>query len=276
MCGQSISRTLDEVLQELEPSPEELLSLPIAHLTTVNSFENIVNNGGILIPSFCNVFRSKMLYFSYGGIFHRHRQEPTSDKRSFPVAVLFSPRLIERMNCFFAYDTGAAYHQRYHSWSSEFCQFEKYRIPNNHEQYRLPSKLVYHTYGSNQNYLDGEVISEDKPILQIEPLQTLLSFLRDDMSCYNVDNRQRSIECQTSDVISLKIVFDDILWIGLPVQFREQFNKLCNFSNPIRPPAHYFYKASKVESCYAIARMLQEKAREEILQPRYLDFGVPR
>jgi hypothetical protein len=276
MCEQSIPRTLNEILQGLESPLQEVLPLPIAHLTTVTSFENIVNNGGELIPSMCNVFNRELLYFSYGGVFHRHRQEPTSNLLIFPVALLFSPRLLTRINCFFPYDTGAAHNRIYDSWSDELSDFERYIIPNNDEQYTLPSKLVYYTYGSNQQYLKGKAVSNGQSMLQQEPLITLLNFLGADLNRYNVDHRQHSIECQTSNLISLQMIFDDILWIGLPkeVQCVEQFDKLCRLVNPIRRPPHYFYDTFENDSCYAIARTLQAKAREDILEPRYLKFGI--
>lgn len=267
---------LSKVLREL-PSPLELedkiLQLPIAHLTTLHSFERIVNNGGDLKPLKCDVFDCELLYFSYGGVFHRPKQFVTNKPFWLPVAILFTPKLLNQMNCFFPYDTGAAKKNFYGRWSSELSIFEKYRIPNGEENNEILQKLVHYTYGSNEQYLAGNALENTAGD---EPLLTLINFLKADLSQDNTENntdhRQHVIECQTSQVISLKNVFEDIIWIGLPAQCREQFNKLCQLTRPIRPPTCYFYPTSKNENPYAIARELQGKARDEIIQPRYLDF----
>jgi hypothetical protein len=276
MCEQDTPRVLNEVLQEL-PSPpsDEILPLPIAHLTTVASFERIVNDGGKLKPSKCQVFNKKLLYFSYGGVFHRHRQEPTQETDLLPVAFLFKPRLLDRMNYFFPYDTGAAYHRRYGSHSDELSQFERYRISNNkNEQYQLPLKLIYYTYGSNQNYLKGK--ANDSQNLQIEPFITLIKILNTDLTSHGTDHRQYSIECQASRLIDLKKVFADIIWVGLPddAQCLKHFIRLCKMIDVFSPPAYDTYEVTRVESPYALATMLEKMAKKQIINPRYLHLGV--
>jgi hypothetical protein len=271
MCEQIISITLNEVLRELEPPPQEVLTLPIAHLTTVSSFENIINNGGALQPSRCRVFDRELLYFSYGGVFHRHRQEPTQETDVLPVALLFRHTVLDRMDCFFPYDTGAAYHQRYAYWSQKLSQFDRYQIPNN-ETYQLLSKLIHYTYGGNQNYTRGRaILGENEP----EPLITLLQFLNDDLTPYGVDHRKNSIECQTSSLIDLGEVFDDILWIGFPDEERciRQFARLCRSIESECLPAYDTYGTHTVETPSALARVLQEVAYQRIIRPIYLNFG---
>ncbi|WP_146034060.1 hypothetical protein, partial [Nostoc cycadae] len=158
--------TLNEVLEKLESPPRDVIALPIAHLTSARSFGEIIDDEAFK-PTRCAVFERDLLYFSYGGVFHRYGQEPTSEATKLPVAFVFKPTLLEKIDYLFPYDTGAAYKGLYNN--QELCNFDKYQVVN-HGGYELPPKLVYYLYGNNQNYILGEVVKESAPQIRlIEP-----------------------------------------------------------------------------------------------------------
>ena len=261
--------TLNKVLEKLS-SPNGILTLPISHLLSVRTFNKAIKNGA-LEPSYCNVFKRDLLYFSYGGVFHRYGQIPTNEVSILPVAILFKPSLLNRIDHFFPYDTGAAKKGRYSSWSDELMQWDKYRVFGRGD-YETPSKLVYYIYGSNEKYLTGQVLSESKlaDSSHVEPLANLIRFLREDLTSDNTDYRQRVIECQATQRIDLREAYNDIVWIGLPKIKRSLFYGLCKLRNPPSPPRRYYYRWRIGQKPADMAAKLEAIA--ETVVDEYLDF----
>lgn len=278
-----ITRALELLPDPPEKSQDQLMPLPIAHLSSVLSFEKIVSSA-ILKPQYCTTFNTDLIYFSYGGIFHRYENRPTSDQNKMPVALLFKPTLISKVERAFPYDTGAARKEIYSSWSNELIQFERYQILC-HEDYQLLSKYIYHIYGSNEKYLSSELLlelpSETMKDLEqeaqdfITPLKTLIDFLKTDLTSYGVDHRQHSIECQTSKIISLRDFFQEIYWIGLPDKKFPLFLKLCQLCNQDKKakwvPDYFPYRTRIGQNPDSIIELLNEKAYEIV--KRYSKFG---
>jgi hypothetical protein len=285
--------TLNHALEQLQspPSNSDVLTLPIAHLTTAPSFKQIAETRELRTDN-CKYFNRPLLYFSYGGVFHRHgRQVPSyepfgqddssSVEESFhaPVAILFAPNLLDKINCFFPYDTGAAHTGKYGSFNDSLSQFDQYKVSRvpSEELHELTSKFVYNFYNTNRQYLRGSVSTEvEDRISSLEPplqqlLITLLNFLRTRLQ--GVDHRQRAIECQASESIPLdKEIFSKIIWIGLPDLFSWQdFREICGRlgGEPANIPDFDFYDFCSSREPSQIAAVLESKAKDIIVKRYY-------
>lgn len=285
----TLNHTLENHLMECPVK----LSLPIAHLTSGHSFLEIVKEKQ-LTPQHRKEFNGDLLYFSYGGVFHRldsSRDKDNKETTQLPVAFLFKPDLLNQIEYFFPYDTGAAAKGKFPSpWSDVLRNFDNYRICND-SHWHLPSQLICCLYGSHQHYLNGQAgsgngelcipCSEHLLPLQ-ESLTTLLEFLTTDFtknpeSC--IDHRQWVIECQTSNPIILHEVFNNILWLGMPDRYRENFDNLCRqlctqLNIPPTFPRNDFYPSARwIKRPSELCSMLEDKAHE-IIQETYLEWEV--
>lgn len=241
-----------------------LRPLPIAHLTSVESYEKIVECYALKAQN-CHVFKRKLLYFSYGGIFHRFEKEPTGKAASLPVAFLFKPSLLARINYLFPYDTGAANKGLYRR-NKDLRNFDKYKISNSGTGTELAPKLVYYFFGTNKHYLYGNVISNFKHKYIV--LQNLFNFLS--LSDPKVDQRHRSIECQSENSISLLELLKGLEWVGLPVRNRDDFRDLYYKNDLIDlPRIHGYLYDNTSRSSDDITSKLEEVARQ-YLEERYL------
>lgn len=252
--------TLRTALTKLSPPTDKILTLPIAHLTSLDSFRRTIGSeNSSLNPKYCNVFAKKLLYFSYGSVFHRYKQSPTDKAGCLPVSLLFKPQLLDEIDCFYPYDTGAARKGMYSPFTDDLIQFDRYRIPNRDSQ--LPSKFIHYVYGCNQKYLRGEAILQDNAIFT-EPLITLINFLRFDLTDNNVDHRQRAIECQTSKKINLRSAFNQIIWVGLPEREKYLYNKIDELSslNRNHEIRKFFYRYRRAQRPDEIAAILEKEA----------------
>jgi hypothetical protein len=280
--------TLNHTLENHPMTCPVKLSLPIAHLTTGRSFLEIIE-AGQLNPQPRPEFDGDLLYFSYGGVFHRlPRDEDDEETTQLPVAFLFKPDLLKRIEYFFPYDTGAAAKGKFPiPWSKTLRNFDNYRICND-AHWHLPSQLVCCLYGSHENYLNGEVgsgngkscISCSERLLPLQvSLTTLLEFLTADLT-RDIDHRQWVIECQTSHPIILHEVFSNILWLGMPDRYKPNFDNLCRqictqLEIPPTFPRNEFYPSKRwIKRPSEICSMLEDKAHEivkEYLQWENLD-----
>jgi hypothetical protein len=264
--------TLDSLLESLPLPPDKhrhrVRALPVSHLTSARSFEDIVDSGR-LEARFCDVFNQKLLYLSYGGIFHRYGAQPTNNAAEYPVAILFSPGLLRRIKCFYPYDTGAANNKKYgDKWSEELMCFEKYRVSSDSKA-DLLTKLVYYTYGNNYNYLVSRRFSTTtmrRGIAKIdkkEPLRTLIEFINTDLTTEGADHRQSIIECQAGTSLGLREVFSEIEWMGFPANKSKNFYELINKFKEThdRMPDHYAYDSYVRERPSAVATVLEDRAR---------------
>jgi len=200
----------NELLQTLESFSNLPISLPLGHLSKADQFKHIVHSEQ-LKPQFCNVFQKELIYFSYGGIFHRHSALPKEDPKGLPIAFLFAPSLLKQIDDFYAFDTGAAVSGKFGSAISPHTHqniLEKYSFPGD-RTHEVPRRLVQFFYGSNRAYLEGSLL---------EPTESLPSYyqrsfevLAHDLSDLEVDHRQRIIECQAKENIPLA---DKLIWVG--------------------------------------------------------------
>jgi hypothetical protein len=264
--------TLDSLLRELPPPPDRyrktVQALPVSHLTSARSFETIIDSGK-LEARLCKVFNQKLLYFSYGGIFHRYGSRPTNNAAEYPIAILFSPRLLSKIKFFYPYDTGAASENKYGDrWSQELACFEKYRVLID-PRADLLTKLVYYTYGNNKSYVGRRGVSSTATRRRIdraegrEPLRTLITFMSANLTSEGADHRQNVIECQAQASLGIGDVFKEIEWIGYPNNKRKSiYEFISRFKEPLdRMPETYAYDAYLKQPPYAISRELESVAR---------------
>lgn len=229
---------LNDTLRDL-PLPESLpIPLPLAHLTLTRHLNSIITDG-YLKPKRCGVFGRDLLYFSYGGISYSPKSFMTRNPMELPVAFLFSPKLLNVVAHYYPCDSGAAHNNQYGDvWSSELQNFNKYTVngdQNNSRRNNLASKMVHYVYGSNANYIGGEVIEtcQEHP----EPLPTLYQFFQEDMSEKGIDERQTYIECQLLNHISIA---ESIVWIGYPEKYTDMLMKILELTDP-EIPEHKTY-----------------------------------
>ncbi|AFZ60231.1 hypothetical protein H6G54_08350 [Anabaena cylindrica FACHB-243] len=251
---------LQDAIKNLEDNDQLPLALPIAHLTSANWLNQIAEEKMTLKPQYCKVFEKDLLYFSYGGIFHR----PSPGKpRELPIAFMFSPELLQHINYYYPYDTGAAASRKYgENWSSELINFPKYCLKGD---FNTPRKLVRYIYGNNHQYLEGNIqqITNSLP----SPLQTIRDFLSLDLTSEGIDHRQCSIECQTETVVPLT---QYLLWVGWPQERLNEFKKLWRNSitedRPIQLPKIQTYNFHSRFDPKGIAAILEDRAKEAIVE----------
>ena len=237
------------------PDPSELPpALPVAHLSIAKWFENIVQDG-FLKPNQCKFFNKDLLYFSYGGVFHRTDKLNTKDASISPIAFIFSHTLLEQLADYYPYDTGAAASGKYGSWSEELKKFDRYLVKGNS---KVPSKLVHHIYGSNEGYIQRNPMSScgKKP----EPLPTLYQFLKDDLLNERVDHRKYAIECQFEKSVSLA---KHLLWVGYPESQTDVFRDLLKLLPSDKPPKSYPYPSDEISIPDNVAADLEKKAKAD-------------
>jgi hypothetical protein len=252
----SHASNLDSALKSL-PMPSKLpMAMPPAHLSIARWFEAIVNNGE-LEPRTCKVFGKDILYLFYGGVFYRTKDNPTRNASELPIAFLFQPSVLNDFDCYYPLDTGAMATGLYGDWKNRFDPFEE-RLRINGGDYSIPSQIVHHIYGSNENYLIGELDSSLST--KLEPFPQLGAFLSDDLSSRGVDSRQNRIECHKFRPLALG---RDLLWVGFPESHADIFARLYERTKPLVPEC-FPYASHKIIRPNEVAAMLEFKAREVI------------
>lgn len=233
-------------------------TLPIAHLTVAKWFKTTVD-GRELKPRECRVFHKDLLYFSYGGIFHRLDNKPKDDPIGAPIAFVFSPALLNKISWYYPYDTGAADKDKYGLWSQKLRDFERFKLEGD-GGYTVPCKLVYHIYGSNQNYMGQYVLSSYEK--NLEPLSELFEFFNTNLTSIEVDHRKCVIECQLESPVSL---LEDLLWVGFPESYTGVFADLWNLTKKYAPKG-YPYPCERVFTPDHWAHSLHQEAMRQVIR----------
>lgn len=252
--------TLDHAIKSLSLPGRGPLPLPIAHLSMVRSFDAIAK-GGKLVPTQCDVFRTKLLYFSYGGIHYRASNKQSENAAELPLAFLFDPTVLDSIERYYPFDTGALAKRNLGKWTRTLRPVFKRTFKVAGGDYRIPSKMVHCIYGDNQQYLDGEVYSGcGGP----EPLPLLCQFLSTNLSSLGVDHRQRMIEGQKTKTLSLT---KGLIWMAYPesrtTDYKPLLRKIYERTKPSLP-FFYSYSYHKNFNPSAVAERLQGKAAEFI------------
>jgi hypothetical protein len=262
-----MSQTLDQALNSLE-MPETLPHpLPAGHLTEARNLDTIATLKH-LTPWPCKVFKEDLLYVFYGGLFYRRSAVPTSNAAFLPVGFVFQPLILQLVDRYYPFDTGAAQSKKYGAdWHTKLRPFKKMFRVNGGGDYRTPAGLVYHLFGTNDAYLYGDPRPADSAAP--EPLPTLLAFLADEpnLTARGVDQRFRRIEGHAKVPIPLD---DKLIWIGYPEGFEEQFSRVCECLQPVLPLS-FCYKSHPARRPSEMAAVLEQKATEDVIG-MYVDY----
>jgi len=248
------------------PLPQEL---PLAHLTAARYLRDILG-AGELRPRLCKVFKSKLLYFSYGGVFYRTSKIQTQNVAELPVAMVFTPEVMDACFKLFPFDSGAMAQKLYgDKWYADMQPFEERFSIRNGNLSTAARLLVQNHYRTNSNYVEGRPAGS---VASWPPTLTLLhAFLSQDLSGiptvpFGIDHRQRSIELLSAAPVSIA---KELIWIGFP-EFRS-----ATIMKAIRKltrtlPQTFIYGYSKNFNPDEYARVLQQAAQEDVVD-RYLE-----
>jgi len=258
-----------EIALAQESTPVELpLGLPLAHLTATRWLQSILKTGQ-LEPRPCKILSKTLLYFSYGGVFYRTSTLQTEHATELPIALVFSPEVLNVISQLFPFDSGAAAGNRFGpDWSRRLAPFASRFSVNTTDALRDARRLVYHLFETNPQYLSGRAANSGK--LKQDPFPLLHEFLTTDLSSLHVDHRQRTIEAISEVAIKLG---QHLLWIGIP-QWKTStvLKDLYRWTAPNVVPFHT-YDFTKNFNPSEVSARLEEHARECVIK-RYASFPV--
>ena len=233
-----MERPLQDLLLKAHANPPQTgdvpRPLPFAHAARAELFEEIVASGQ-LEPTRCQVFGDKRVYFYDGGVYYRSATQSTRDRRKLPVAFLFDPRLLRLAESFYPFDTGEASTNRFgDAWRRRLQPVTRFVVEPIWADC-TPSIMIKEIYQNNTNYLSGEV----DPLCanKSDPLPLLHQFLSEDLTKYDVDQRQCIVECHYTQPLKLHPQ-SGLLWIGYPHVLQEFFLDLCDVSFPSVPEVY--------------------------------------
>jgi hypothetical protein len=233
------------------------MALPPSHLSVARWFDAIIGQGE-LRPRMCPVFNETLIYLFYGGVFYRTGNKPTRNAAELPIAFLFDPRVLK---CFFRYypfDTGALATGRYGEVGNRLLPFEERYAINGDDEGSVPTKMVYFLYQTNERYLKGYV--NDDLAKMPNPLPELCAFLKEDLSDYQVDQRQTVIECHLKQSMPLN---QGLLWIGFPETMTDVFSRLYDLTKPSMPD-YFRYESHLIFNPAEIAAKLEMEAAKVV------------
>ena len=254
--------TFEQALDQLPPNDDLPSPLPIVHLSIAKWFKGIAAEGK-LKPYTCKIFGKEILYMFYGGVFYRPNSGPTRDASQSPIAFVFDPHILSLIERYFPFDTGAMKSGNYGDWSDKLAPFEERFAISGTDDYLIPSKIVHHIWGTNENYLRGHVNPDYEKMP--EPIPDLCQFYNTDLTALGTDHRQCVIECQTTSDIPLE---KWLLWIGYPESMALEVSKVYTWTKPYVPHP-YPYSDHVIRNPAEIAAQLQSKAYEDIIH-RYV------
>jgi hypothetical protein len=265
--AKTMKNNLDRIIKSLPiPSPAPL-PLPLAHLTIVRWFDAIAK-GGHLVPTRCDVFRTKLLYLSYGGVHYRTANKQSENATELPLAFVFDPTVLGSVERYYPFDTGAVAKKSLGKWTTRLRPQFKRSLKVEGGDHTVPSKMVHYIYGDNRRYLEGEVDAgcPKRP----DPLPFLCQFLSTDLSSRGIDHRQRMIEAQTSKPLSLS---KGLIWMAYPEPRTQDYKPvLLKIYSQTKPSLPFFYPYGyhKNFNPSAIAERLHSEAIKYI--SHYLNF----
>jgi hypothetical protein len=230
--------------------------LPVAHMAPASSMKSIVAQGA-LRPHGCPHLEAELLFASYGGIHFRGENCQTQDSGQLPVGFLFEPNVLNTAASAFPFDSGAAATGRFGpDWTVRLGDYRsRYQLVLG-GQPEILTRLVYHLYGSNQEYLEGrpKIGNVDEP----PPLAELREFLCADLSQFGADHRQRTIECVFGSELTMG---RSLLWIGYPSAMGKHLPGLIRFTKPWVPEM-FSYSAHFNSNPAAVTAILEHQASQ--------------
>jgi hypothetical protein len=239
--------------------------LPVAHLTTARWLTSILE-AGELVPRSCRVFHRDLVYFSYGGVFYRTSKMQSENAAELPVAMVFSPEVLDVCTRLFPFDSGAMADKLFgEAWYTAMEPFEDRFSITGGDLSMAARLLVLNLYHTNQKYIGGRPVRSapaGAPALQL--LHGFLSTNQsNNLSVFGgVDHRQRSIEALTTASVSLA---KHLVWIGMPHSRYAKTMKAIK-RHTRRVPQAYAYHPSRNFSPDTWAADLERQAYEDIVE----------
>jgi len=257
-----MSTTLNETLKSLETPIPLPHALPVGHLTEARHLDSIATLKQ-LTPWPCKVFEQEsLIYLFYGGLFYRKSALPTSNATILPVGFVFQPQVLELVDRYYPFDTGAAQAEKYgKDWKMKLNPFKEIFRVSGDGSYQIPAKLVYHLFGTNDSYFHR--LPKTAESTAPGPLRTLLEFLADEAShtAKGVDQRFRRFEGHAKVPIPLD---NRLIWIGYPEGFEEQYSRICECMQPALPLS-YCYPSHPAPVPSEMAAVLQAEAYKAVI-----------
>ena len=196
-----VKSELEEALSNIESNENNRMVL--AHVTSYKYLNAIFTNRFIK-PEMCKVLQEKVVYLSYGAPFYKRSTHYTQDIGEFPIVIIFRIQVHKLINCYFPFDSGAAHDRKFGKKWECLSDIYRFHIRDN------PEKIISAFYGSNEDYVCGRVLKNNNYKKIIAKLN---SFLSDDLTPLDIDERQNTIECVTRKKIP---VTKKVLWMAYP------------------------------------------------------------
>ena len=138
---------------------QSLGTLPLIHTTDAYSFRSIIDNGMVLSPRLCQVFREEILYLFYGKSgYSRKRQGSSSLLAFFPVFFLIASSAVIATRRILPSDSGAFEGQLYKTFFDKHYTISAFVIDCDYSHsggiaFPQTAMLVVSAfYGNNKNY----------------------------------------------------------------------------------------------------------------------------
>jgi hypothetical protein len=176
--------------------------LPLIHNTDLYYFREI-RNQETLLPTDCNVYGEKLLYFFYGRPSYRpHSNKNTVNAKSLlPVCLVMSRNLLPTAVRIMPFDTGAFSRSMMHPPMHESMRKEEFQLALSAE---APMRVVNMFYGGERRYFDSRplpFIDKYEPYEDLE-LDSYFRLLHH-RSNTEFDDRVSAIEVQLADPVGL-------------------------------------------------------------------------
>ncbi|NOU17118.1 MAG: hypothetical protein HOO91_06120 [Bacteroidales bacterium] len=241
-----ISKLENEINLNSEFSEKKLLDF--CHVSFGKYFNNLVKVGK-LVPRECDIFKEKLLYFSYGVPYYKPRNMQTENALEFPIAFIFKIDAFKNIIDYFPFDTGCIYSSRISGLSGK-----GFEPPNDFCIHSNPEKLVSCFYKTNENYLKGIIRKDNIPKGII--IEKIITYLSANYSSQGIDNRQRTIECIYKDELNIK---SNLLWLAFPDFLTKKASILWDKSDAFE---YYSYPTETNENPAHLATHIAKKAKE--------------
>lgn len=184
------------------------------HTTDAFRLRNIILEG-FFRPSYCKVFDEKLLYLFYGRpAFRRGESNQIRLSSKAPIAVIFSPSLIDLGRRIYPFDSGA-FSCHYKQWMHPGMQLKDFELACSQD---APQRSVAAFFGTNHDYLRANSALPPKPYKGEFEVESVVELLKDP-SIQDADDRRLAIELQVGEDIAFNS--KSILALVIPDELEE-------------------------------------------------------
>jgi hypothetical protein len=183
----------------------------------------------------------------------------------YPIAFLFAPSVLSRVESLFPFDTGAMASGRFGRDGKRFPAWRKSLKVDGNGNIETAPRLIRCLYDTNSAYLGGTVVAPAEAARRgVQPLTALLGA---DLSAGDIDRRQCVIECQYTEPLPLR---EHLLWVGFPESSSRSFWESLVPQTYPEVPDRWCYKSHRIFRPREIAAQLEDRASqivERYVQP---------